>query len=317
MSDTPLIDRFYAETERLTSKAPTADARLGIAVSGGPDSLALLSLAAQAYPGAIQAATVDHGLRPEAADEARHVTAICTTLAVPHTILTPAEPISGNLQSAARVARYALLEDWRNRERLRWIATAHHADDQIETVLMRLMRGSGVDGLSAIRPINGSIIRPLLSFTKADLVAHIAQAGIAAVSDPSNSDDTFDRVRLRKALADLPDFDPSRIARTVDALRESSEALQWLTDQEADRSIEHNDGSVALRHTDYPRELLRRLVIRCLDTVDPDHGARGPALDRAIAALSDGKKTVIGKILCAPESPGIWRFSMAPPRKTG
>ncbi|MGP1352888.1 MAG: tRNA lysidine(34) synthetase TilS [Parasphingopyxis sp.] len=317
MSDTPLLDRFRAATERLTGRPPQSDSALGIAVSGGPDSVALLSLAAAAYPGAVKAATVDHGLRPEAADEARHVAAICETLGVPHAILTPATPITGNLQSAARAARYALLEDWRTAEGLQWIATAHHADDQLETVLMRLLRGSGVDGLSAIRPVNGPVIRPLLDVPKAELVAHVEATGLSAIADPSNTDDAFDRVRLRKALMDLPDFDPARVSRSADALRDASEALKWMCAREAEHCIKHDEGSVTLTRTDYPRELLRRLVIDCLDRVDPEHGARGPALDRAIAALSDGEKTVIGKILCVPESPEIWRFSMAPPRKTG
>ena len=317
MPNMPLPDRFRAETERLTGEAPTPGAGLGLAVSGGSDSLALLSLAAEAYPGAVQAATVDHGLRPEAADEARHVAAVCAQLAIPHGTLAPACPIKGNIQSAARTARYALLEDWRKRKELCWIATAHHADDQFETVLMRLMHGSGVDGLSAIRPVNGRIIRPLLKFSKADLVAHVERQGVKAIADPSNADDAFDRVRLRKALTNMPEFDPARIARTVNALREAGDALLWMCDREAERSITHGDPGVILARTDYPRELLRRLVIRCLDAVDPRHGARGPALDRMIDAVSQGEKTMIGKILCAPESQGSWRFSMAPPRKTG
>lgn len=317
MPDMTLPERFCAEIERLTGAPPAPDAGLGLAVSGGPDSLALLLLAAAAYPGAVKAATVDHGLRPEASDEARHVAAICGTLAIPHTILTPATPIAGNVQSAARAARYALLEDWRESEGLRWIATAHHADDQFETILMRLLRGSGVDGLSGIRPVNGSIVRPLLKMSKAELVAHVADNGLEAIVDPSNADDAFDRVRLRKALAALPGFDTARISRSADALRDASEALHWLCEREAEVSIERGERSAVLTRTDYPRELLRRLVIRCLDIVDPGHGARGPALDRTIDALSNGEKTVIGKILCVPESAEIWRFSMAPPRKTG
>ncbi len=312
-----LLDRFRSEIERLTSAVPTPDDRLGLAVSGGPDSLALLALAAKAYPGAIAAITVDHGLRAEAADEAGYVASICAKLGVPHTIQTPARPITGNLQSAARTARYALVEVWSERENLRWIATAHHADDQLETVLMRLMRGSGIDGLSAIRSVNGKIIRPLLGVRKADLIAHVESCGLKAVADPSNEDDAFDRVRLRKALTGFPDFDPDRLARSVSATQEASDALKWVCKQEAERHVEQRADGIVLTRTDYPEELLRRLVVACLDEVDPDHAARGPALDRVIESLSLGKKTTIGKILCMAKSPDNWRFSKAPPRKTG
>jgi tRNA(Ile)-lysidine synthase len=312
------LDRFRAETERLTGTEPGCDARLGLAVSGGPDSLALLTLAAEACPDALAAATVDHGLRPEAANEADHVAAICERLSVPHTILTPSHPITGNLQSAARGARYALLETWREQENLRWIATAHHADDQLETILMRLMRGSGIDGLSAIRPVNGKIIRPLLGFRKAELVAHVQSRGLNAIADPSNDDSAFDRVRLRKALQGFPEFDPGRLARSVDAAREASDALQWVCEQEAKKHVEKRGDAVHLTRTDYPEERLRRLVITCLDSVDPGHArARGPALDRVIDTLLQGKKAMIGKILCIAENDGIWQFSKAPPRKTG
>lgn len=312
-----LIDRFRAGTERLTGARPDPDRRLGLAVSGGPDSLALLALAAEAYPGAVAAATVDHGLRPEAADEARHVAAICRRLDVPHAILAPEEPIGGNIQSAARAARYALLEAWREDEGLGWIATAHHADDQLETILMRLMRGSGVDGLSAIRPVNGAVIRPLLGMRKAELVAHAAARGLEAMADPSNADPAFDRVRVREALRGFPDFDPERLSRSVDALRDAAEALRWTAAREAERHVESRDGCVRLDRTDYPGEILRRLVAICLERVDPGHRTRGPALDGVIDALSRGEKGTIGKMLYFAESPDIWCFAKAPPRKTG
>ena len=317
MTQSPLPERFRTATEELTGTPPTADRQLGIAVSGGPDSMALLLLAAQSYPGAIAAATVDHQLRSESADEAKHVAAICEQLGVPHTILTPSEPISGNLQSSAREARYALLEEWRTANRIAWIATAHHADDQLETIMMRLLRGSGVDGLSAIRPANGAIIRPLLGIRRVELSDYLAAKGIEAISDPSNTDPQFDRVRMRDALASFPDFEPDRIARSIAALRDASEALDWMTDQTADTHIVEAAQEAILSPDNLPRELLRRLVSRCLNLVDPDYHPRGEALDRTIATLSAGKNCTIGQILCTVEKSGKWRFSDAPPRKTG
>ncbi|QLC22095.1 tRNA lysidine(34) synthetase TilS [Parasphingopyxis sp. CP4] len=317
MTQSPLLDRFRTATEALTGTVPSRDRRLGIAVSGGPDSMALLALAAEAYSGAVSAATIDHGLRPEAAEEAEHVAAICRQLDIPHAILTPAEPIKGNLQSSAREARYALLGEWRSETLIEWIATAHHADDQLETVLMRLLRGSGVDGLSAIRPINGAIIRPLLGVRKAELSDYLETRDIAAVSDPSNTDRQFDRVRMRDALADFPDFDPERIELSIAAMRDASEALEWMTDQAAATHINTGAKEAILTPVDLPNELLRRLVQRCLNVVDPEYPRRGEALDRTIAALLAGKNCTIGQILCAVEKTGNWRFSAAPPRKTG
>jgi tRNA(Ile)-lysidine synthase len=145
------LARFQADLDRLTGGA----GRVGIAVSGGPDSLALLLLAHAAIPGGIAAATVDHGLRAEAAGEAAFVAALCATLGIPHATLRPGAPITGNIQSSARKARYALLEIWADQHNLDWIATAHHADDQAETLLMRLSRGAGVAGLSGVRAVNG------------------------------------------------------------------------------------------------------------------------------------------------------------------
>ena len=174
--------------------------RILLAVSGGPDSLALLILAAETMPGAIFAVTIDHQLRPESAAEATFVAMSCAELAVPHATLTPAVPITGNIQSAARVARYQLLEQTADDQNCTLIATAHHGDDQLETILMRLARGSGIDGMSAIRASNGRIIRPLLGFSKSELEEICLSAGIEPVRDPSNENEDYDRVAIRKWL---------------------------------------------------------------------------------------------------------------------
>ena len=125
---TEAMTRFAADLGALASPAE----RLGIAVSGGPDSLALLLLAAAARPGSVEAATVDHGLRDGSADEAAMVAALCQRLDVPHQILTAdwAEPPSANIQAEARAVRYRLLGGWAQMQRLPAVATAHHADDQ-------------------------------------------------------------------------------------------------------------------------------------------------------------------------------------------
>ena len=168
--------------------------------------MALLLLAAEALPGQIEAATVDHGLRRESADEARMVAAVCHAMDVPHAIL-PVAVSAGNLQSEARTARYAALAGWVHGSGLGALATAHHADDQAETLLMRLNRASGVAGLAGVRArgvvpgTNMPLVRPLLDWRKQELAAIVSAAGIEAAQDPSNEAERFDRVRVRKALA--------------------------------------------------------------------------------------------------------------------
>ncbi|WP_197976342.1 tRNA lysidine(34) synthetase TilS [Sphingomonas sp. CFBP 13720] len=133
---------------------PTPDRPLALAVSGGPDSMAMLALATAAFPGSIVAATVDHGLRADAADEAAMVARWCAAHAVPHATLTADRPPAGaSLQAQARRLRYALLGDWALHTDATALATAHHADDQAETFLMRAARASGPAGLAGIRPL--------------------------------------------------------------------------------------------------------------------------------------------------------------------
>ncbi len=277
--------------------------------------MALLLLAHAAFPDAIAAATVDHGLRPEAADEARYVAVLCAERGIAHSILTPNEPITGNIQSAARTARYALLKDWAAREHCDWIATAHHADDQVETILMRLNRGSGVDGLSGIRARNGAVIRPLLGFTKAELIGICAASGIVPVEDPSNADTDFDRVRMRRTLASAGNpFDPHAFTRSASALTDASNALAWMTEYVSAERIGQNAGDVTLDPQNLPRELQRRLLLVALGMVEPGIAPRGEAVERTLDALDAGETVTLGNVLC--RGGAMWRFCPAPERSS-
>jgi tRNA(Ile)-lysidine synthase len=313
-----ILSMFAAEMERLSGEelAALETPKIGLAVSGGPDSLALLLLAHSAFPKAVCVATVDHGLRPEAADEAAHVASICAGLGLPHEILRPAAPITGNLQSSAREARYRLLGEWAVSHGLQWIATAHHADDQLETLLMRIARGSGLAGLSAIRDRNGHVIRPLLGFTKAELVEFCTQCGVVPCDDPSNANMDFDRVQFRNWLKQAPaSLDARRVSRTVSALRETHRALEWAADGlEQDRIAGDAARGVVLDPTGLPAELVRRLLIRALQRVDPAIAPRGETTDRALGRLRGGGKLTVGNVLCIGGA--IWRFETAPPRRT-
>lgn len=292
---------------------PGAD-RICLAISGGPDSLALLLLAQEALPDRIVAATVDHGLRPEAAAEAKFVASICARLGVSHAVLKPEAPITGNLQSAARKARYALLEKFAGEHGCKWIATAHHADDQLETFLMRLARGSGVDGLASIRAVNGRVIRPLLGFSKGQLEDVCKAAGIDPVRDPSNDDEDFDRVRMRKWLQEngFP-FDVNAVGKSAAALHEASQALDWMSGQLAATHVKADGAKLTVDCGDLPNEMQRRLVIHALGKLQPDYAPRGEKLERALAGLRSGQKVMLGNVSISGGK--LWILEAAPPRK--
>lgn len=308
------IARFREDCAALIDAHAVCNERFGIAVSGGPDSMALLWLAHQAFPGHVYAATVDHRLRAEARAEAEMVAGWCAAQRVEHSILAPVEPITGNIQSAARAARYALLEEWRAANDIDWLLTAHHADDQLETLLMRLNRASGVGGLAGIRARNSVVLRPLLGWRRQELVGIIEAAALPYVHDPSNDDSRFDRVEMRAHLATVDWLDPLAAARAASACADAEDALAWLVGDLAARHI-HADGQgrwVLERH-DFPREVQRRLIVRLIGSADPSSPApRGDTIDQALVQLLCGKKISVGRWLLRGGKE--WILSAAPPR---
>lgn len=288
------------------------DAALLLAVSGGPDSMAMLDLVQRCWRGPVSAATVDHQLRAGSAAEAAMVADYCARTGTSHDILVPRTPIAGNLQSAARAVRYDLLTYHAARQGSACIVTAHHADDQLETVLMRLARGSGVDGLAGVRARNGQVIRPLLGLRKTQLVQHCTDHHIPFVQDPGNRCLAFDRVRMRDALERIDWIDPLFASRSAAALADAADALDWMAAREAQQAILVDPAQVILRNTAYPAALLRRLVLLCLDHVQPGIAPRGAALDRLIATLQQAGQAMIGEVLC--KGGDLWRFSRAPAR---
>jgi tRNA(Ile)-lysidine synthase len=231
--------------------APCEDfPHLALAVSGGPDSTALMLLASrwrrQMKSGPrLSVLTVDHGLRPEAAEEAALVCRQAKRLGLSCEILRwrPSSDMAGGLQARARAARYRLMGEWCH-AREAALVTAHALEDQAETVLMRLMRGSGVDGLSGMAPVGHvphmpegmpppPLLRPLLGVSRSRLRASIAAAGLEWVEDPSNRDTGFERVRLRQAWETLAalGLSPHAVALSARRLRRAREALEgWLED---------------------------------------------------------------------------------------
>ncbi|MEO1046178.1 MAG: tRNA lysidine(34) synthetase TilS [Pseudomonadota bacterium] len=295
--------------------ADDPQAGIGIAVSGGPDSMALLVLAARLWPERIAAATIDHQLRPESGDEAAMVARYCADHDIPHSILIPAQPIIGNIQSAARNVRYDLLQRWCAEEDCPWLLTAHHADDQLETMLMRLNRGSGVAGMAGVRARNDNVLRPLLHVGKADLLGFCARHVIPFVDDPSNSDMRFDRSHLRQALDGCDWLDAAAAAQSASALAQADEALRWAAGQEAGRRFKSSDDALLcdMTGTALPHDIIRRIMVLALQRIEPGLIPRGDALDRLIAALQSGQTATQGNVLCSSND-GIWRFAVAPQR---
>jgi tRNA(Ile)-lysidine synthase len=309
------IARFAADLDALIS----GETRIGVAVSGGPDSLALLLLAAAARPGSVEAATVDHGLRAESADEAAMVAELCERLGVPHRILLAdwSEAPDANVQAEARAMRYRLLNQWAVDRGLPAIATAHHADDQAETLLMRLGRGAGVGGLGgthARRALSEQVllIRPLLGWRKAELVRIVDEVGITPVDDPSNRDPRHDRSRIRQWLAGSDWADPARLALSASALRDADEAIDWALAPLITSRIKQDGGTLLIEPFDLPRELKRRLLLAAfgeLGAVPP----RGPDLVRALDSLERAETVTLSNLKL--EGGSHWRISWAPPRR--
>ena len=312
-------DRFAAALAALWPEAAQRrDLRLGLAVSGGPDSTALLLLAAAALPGRVEAATVDHRLRAAAADEARAVAALCAGIGVPHQTLAVDVP-PGNLQAEARAARYAALAQWVEARGLGALATGHHADDQAETLMLRLNRASGVAGLAGTRA-RGTVpdtaiplLRPLLGWRRAELGELVAANGITAADDASNADDRFDRARVRKALAHADWLDIGAIAESAGHLADADAAIEWAAAREYTECVA-KEGAGTIYRPRAPRAVALRVLARIVAEMDGG-SARGGAIARLFDSLLAGRPASIGTLVARPLAQG-WSFTSAPvPRR--
>ncbi len=312
-ADPQLTARFTADLAALWS----GTGRLGLAVSGGPDSLALLLLARAALPDRIAAATVDHGLRPEAAQEADMVARVCASLDVPHRTLRVEVP-AGNVQSQARAARYAALAEWMEAEGLEALATAHHADDQAETLLLRLNRGSGASGLAGVRArglvpnTRLPLVRPLLGWRRAELAGIVSAAGIDAAQDPSNLDDRFDRVRIRKALAGAEWLDVPALAQSASNLADADAALEWAAAREWSEAVTKGPMGLTYRPA-APRAIALRVLTRLVTELGGE-APRGSAVARLFDSLVARQPASIGNLV-ARAMPDGWSFTKAPKRR--
>ncbi len=306
-----------------------------LAVSGGPDSVALMLLAAQ-WPGRVErridVATVDHGLRAGSGAEARVVGDWARALGFAHHHLIWAgdKPFS-RVQERARAARYALLEECAVAIGAPAIVTAHHADDQAETVLFRLSRGSGVAGLSGMAEValSGPVIlaRPLLEASKADLEQICRAAGHPFLNDPSNVCEKFARGRLRRLAPLLAEqgLDRDALTRLSRRARRASMALDFYA-QSAGRTarIDSDDASArfhAAALAQAPAEIVLRVLAMEIARLAPAARIRLERLERlgeALAAALDGgrtfRATLAGVLIETRKNELILR--QAPPRRS-
>ncbi|MXO73232.1 tRNA lysidine(34) synthetase TilS [Alteraurantiacibacter buctensis] len=310
--DPALVARFKAALDRLNP----GGGKIGLAVSGGPDSMAMLLLAHVAIPGRFEVATVNHGLRAEAADECALVAAACAERGVDCAVLeVTVRP--GNVQARAREARYAALAEWAFARNLRAVATAHHADDQAETILMRLLRGSGLVGLTGVRSsslIAGiTVIRPLLNFRHSELAAACEGAGIMAVADLSNENTDFDRVRIRQAIAACDWLDAAGLSTSATYLAEAQEFVQDTLSSLWQGAVTP-DGD-QFRYwpgaTNFERIEVVRMILQRSGTAPVRSD-----IARMVERLSQGQNASLGGMLACVKD-GEWLFRPEPPRRTG
>lgn len=288
-----------------------------MAVSGGPDSLALLLLAQAVCPGKIESATVDHGLRSGSAEEAAMVAQVSAALGIPHAVLT-VEVREGNLQAQAREARYAALARWADQRGLAAVATAHHADDQAETLLMRLNRGSGVAGLAGVRArgqVPGAslpLLRPLLDWRRSDLADLVATTGLTAAADPSNLDERFDRVKMRVALAGADWLDVPALAQSASHLADCDTAIDWAARREWAEQVDK--GPMGLTYRPHaPKAVALRVLTRIAAELGGE-APRGSAIARLFDNLIARQPASIGNLVARPMPDG-WHFTQARARK--
>ena len=290
--------------------------KIGVAVSGGSDSMALLVLAldwGRRNDVPILAATVDHGLRPEAALEAQAVAAFCQGEGALHEILVwTGWDKTGNVQAQARAARRDLLRDWAQRNGLTSVLVGHTADDQAETVLMRLARGSGVDGLAgmAVRP-DDLFLRPLLTVSREDLRQLLNERGIGWQDDPSNDDLRFDRVKARRMLPLLADLGlgHDRLIQTAAHMERASASL-WKAAAEFTRSHCRSEAGDLVFDAEILADPWTDTEPRCLAAAlrwigGGAYRPRFVALSDAAKAVRQGERRTLNGVMWLPEAGGV------------
>ena len=309
---------FVKKLAALTKLSKNKPAHFALAVSGGADSLSLLVLAAEAKKKNkywnFTILTVNHGLRRAAVKETRYVSKLAKASDLVCKILTHKGAIPANdIQSAARDIRYGLMFDWCHKNKVDYLVTAHHLEDQAETFLLRLARGSGLDGLSGMQNVRNSnrvaLLRPFLDIPRERLHKTIAKAGLEAISDPSNYNQRFARVRIRNKM-DLfaqEGMTATRLAETAGRLLQARQALEQVTENFMQAAVRLDEYGIAhltyASFHDQPEDILRRTINRLL-TPYGGYPPRAESVQRILNDVflksrppKDGGKTVNGFII--------------------
>jgi tRNA(Ile)-lysidine synthase len=229
-----------------------SEKNLAVAVSGGADSLALAILLSEWREDKnikLHALTVDHGLRPESAAEAKYVAKTLKPFGISHkTLLWDGIKPKTKIQEAARDARYSLMSEYCSAKKIKFLFLAHHGQDQIETILFRMAKGTGLDGLIGMRPLshleNGlTLVRPLLRLSHKDLCDTLKSKKIDWIEDPSNINQRYARVRIRNVIDVLENegLTPSRMSSLSDRVAQSVDLIDYLIDKEYNNMILYKD----------------------------------------------------------------------------
>ncbi len=318
MSVTPDPAPIPARFLRAIANRPRG--KLGLAVSGGGDSIAMMHLAAQYLPpDQLHVVTVDHGLRPDAAAEIETVCQQATALNLPHHVLQWEWDGQGNLQAAARAGRWSAISDWALSHDITSVMLGHTEDDQVETLLMRLARGSGIDGLTAMARADYRdglrVLRPLLDIARGDLRGWLRAENISWCDDPSNDDPRFDRVRARQMFCQLEalGLTRKRLLQTVDHMQAAHRSLQLAARDFASAHVRQDAGdlfftaeALLLEHEDSPR----RVMVAGLMWIGGN--IYRPRFDRmmdVVAQVRNGQTVTLGGCLLTPLPDGGMRMT--------
>mgnify|MGYP003669880285 CR=1 FL=1 len=310
------MDAFYAFMYADFSDVLENGEDIAVAVSGGADSMALCHALSRMHSGHVYAITVDHGLRPEARVEAEYVAQVFVEHGnLSHHILTWAHDDAphARVQEQARAARYALMAGFMREKGVRCLFLGHHMDDQAETFLFRLAKGSGLDGLSCMAARaafdDGGVFlcRPMLSLPKADMVAYCAAQGIEYIDDPSNQSDKYARVRLRQSMEVLATegLTPKRLSVTASRIARAREALDIMSDRAYNHLSKKNNERIEINLKSLvsePQEIVLRVVLRAMDDVITTKGygarmERVESLCEDLRLLQGFRKRTLGGII--------------------
>lgn len=312
----PLLD---AIEELLAGHLPE---RLGVAVSGGGDSVALLAALVEFTKKNtmdLHVITVDHGLRPETKHEIALVTDMCARWELPHHVeFWSGWKGQGNLQAAARDARYGLIADWAYGNQITHVALGHTADDQAETFLMRLARGAGVDGLSAMSPrrVQHGItwVRPFLRIERSALRTYLRAARLDWCEDPSNENRDFERIRVRDALTVLGSLgvQTEALVDVAQNMSRAREALDWQTFLAAQDATTLIYGAIAIdlhKFRMLPAEIARRLIVHAITWIaNSTYPPRRDAVATVLRAVRSLSGATLDGCQIAVENDVIWVF---------